>query len=70
MGANLKGLRQWMESKFSKPFNTTIESKYKDLNINSNYTIAMGQIIYGYQVGLLNASQSGFKKKLSKLFSK
>ena len=69
-GANLKGLRQWMESKFSKPFNTTIESKYKDLNINSNYTIAMGQIIYGYQVGLLNASQSGFKKKLSKLFSK
>ena len=69
-GANLKGLKEWLENKFTQTFNESLESKYKDLNINSNYTIAMGQIIYGYQVGLLATSQNTFKKKLSKLFSK
>ena len=67
-GSNLKGLPQWIESKISKPLNSQLDKKYKDIKINSNYMISMGQIIYGHQIGLLKSSGNSIIKKISKKF--
>lgn len=64
-GSNLKGLPQWIESKISKPLNANYDKTYKGIQINSNYIMAMGQIIYGHQIGLLANSKGSFIKKIS-----
>lgn len=65
-GSNLNGLPQWIESKISKPLNANYNKTYKGIQINSNYMMAMGQIIYGYQIGLLANSKGSLIKKISK----
>lgn len=64
-GANLSGLPQWIETKISKPLNANFDKTYKDIQINSNYMMAMGQIIYGHQIGLLTAGSGSLIKKIS-----
>ena len=54
-GANLNGLSQWIESKTSKELSHHLGHYFKQHQINSNVMIAMGQIIYGHQIGLLKS---------------
>ena len=67
-GSNLKGLPSWIESKISKPLNSQLDRKYKNIKINSNYMISMGQIIYGHQIGLLKPKPNSIIKKISTKF--
>ncbi len=64
-GANLKGLPNWVETKISKPLNSQQDRTYKDIQINSNYMMAMGQIIYGHQIGLLKTGGPSLLKTIS-----
>jgi cell division protein FtsA len=64
-GSNLKGLAQWIESKIAKPLNANYDKTYKGIQINSNYMMAMGQIIYGHQIGLLSNNKPSLIKKIS-----
>ena len=68
-GSNLKGLSDWVEQKLSRPIYKRNDHEYNNILVNSNYMIAMGQIIYGYQIGLLKSSNSSILEKLtSKIF--
>lgn len=69
-GANMRGLDAWLESRFSVPVNTNTQQTYDYFNINTNYVIAMGQIIYGAQIGLFRGQSSSFKKKVAELLKK
>ena len=64
-GANLGGLHQWVEQKLSKPLLQTTQFEFNDILVNSNYMIAMGQVVYGYQIGLLKHSHSSILEKIS-----
>jgi len=64
-GSNISGLSSWIKSKFSNQVVLQKNIKYNEININSNYLIALGQIIYGYQIGLLKPQQSSIISKLS-----
>ena len=64
-GSNLKGLSNWIESKISKPINKQFDKTYRDIEINSNYMLAMGQIIYGYQIGLMKPPSNSLIQKIS-----
>jgi cell division protein FtsA len=69
-GANLKGFEYWVESKLGKPMNQSAENLYQELNINSNYIVAVGQIIYGHQIGLVHKKRHSELRQLTqKLFS-
>jgi cell division protein FtsA len=61
-GANLNGLPGWIETKFSKPIVPCGNNLLTKNLINSNSMMAMGQIIYGYQIGLLNSKKKSFFK--------
>ena len=61
-GANLNGLSQWIESKTSRELSHHLGHYFKQHQINSNVMIAMGQIIYGHQIGLLKSEKGSFFK--------
>ena len=64
-GSNLPGLDKWLQAKFSKPVLMQKNIKFNDISINSNYLIALGQIIYGFQIGLLKQPQHSLIRKIS-----
>jgi len=69
-GSNLKGLKKWMKLKIPKPLNDNVNSIANLTQVNSNYIMAMGQIIYGHKIGLLNSSGGSLIKKItSKIFN-
>ena len=69
-GANLTGLPQWVEKKLQKERRPPMDGLFSTPQVNSNYMIAMGQIIYGHRIGLLkNPSPSFFQSVASKLMS-
>jgi cell division protein FtsA len=69
-GANLRGISGWVASKLEKNISQIPENIYNEMNINSNYIVAMGQVVYGHQIGLVNTKKHSELKKLAqKIFS-
>ena len=64
-GSNLLGLDKWLQAKLSQPVFLQKNIKYNEISINSNYLIALGQIIYGFQIGLLKQPQHSLMRKIS-----
>jgi cell division protein FtsA len=68
-GAQLSGLSEWLNNHQSVPVIMQKNIKYSHLFVNSNYFIAMGQLIYGYKIGLIQARDpSPIKKWISRIF--
>ena len=65
-GSNLSGMDEWVGTKFQRPVHSHRQMKANDMSVNSNYLIAMGQIIYGYRIGLMKSQSSGIIRKISK----
>ena len=68
-GANLKGLREWAGLKLEKPIHSSNEQVQNNININANYMVAMGQIIYGFQRGLLKRRSRNIFTEIRKKIS-
>ena len=69
-GSNLKGSPIGLNKKLSRPIYKRNDHEYNNILVNSNYMIAMGQIIYGYQIGLLKSSNSSILEKLTSKYLK
>ena len=67
-GSNLKGLKDWANMKLVKPIHASNDQLQNNMNINSNYIVAMGQIIYGYQRGLLKSKANNLLDNIRKKF--
>ena len=64
-GANLAGLAGWVQTTLSVPVIMQKNIKYKEISLTSTYLIAMGQLIYGFKIGLFRRRQSTLITKLS-----
>ncbi|MGA0241781.1 MAG: cell division FtsA domain-containing protein, partial [Candidatus Marinamargulisbacteria bacterium] len=62
-GSQLLGLSDWLNHHQSVPVIMQKNIKYSHLFVNSNYFISMGQLIYGYKIGLIQAREPSLIKK-------
>ncbi len=67
-GSNLKGVKEWASMKLGKPIHSSNDQFQTNINITPNYIVAMGQIIYGYQRGLLKNRSQNFIDSIRKKF--